>query len=929
MSDATAFTTLRDGMAAGFSLGELERLCEDAGVRPDHLRHATAPELAAALLAWAAPRPDRRADLIARLRALRPAVDWPDDYALPEGGLPDAGAAGTTIIGDVVGGDKVMGDKVGGDKITQVQWTPPPPYDPPAPPAPGELPDPGPLPPGHRMTFGRNPLFTGRERELIELAAILLPTDDGRQTTDETAVVRGPSAVVSSGIGGVGKTQLAVEFAWRYGRFFHGVHWVSMENPDAVAAEIALCGSAMGLRPDFDGLPVEAQARLTLDKWAGPEARLIVFDNCEEPGLLAQWRPKGGGARLLVTSRNAVWPRSAGVVHAPLDALPTDQAVALLAQYHTPATADEAAELAEIAAELGGLPLALHLAGSYLESYAGDPKGTPAALLAELRDPELMLRGAALTGRGAADSPTDHDPHLANTFLLSMDALERRAPNVGLAMALLACAACLAPGEPFPAALLRRTIDEGIDSLDVSDALRALEQVGLLERAGSAAEAAIPGDPYRLHRLIARFVVGELAGGGAKDGDETEGEGLMAAARAEVERAVNDLAYEQLIAGDPRALREWDIHLRHVTDSAFEREDETAATLCSNLGYYLRMSGDLAGARPYYERALAVREHVLGPDHPQTASAVNNMGYLLRAMGDLAGARLYYERALGIREHVLGPEHPDTATSLNNMGYLLDSMGDLAGARPYYERALAIRERVLGPEHPDTAGSLNNLGALLDSMGDLAGARPYYERALAVRERVLGPEHPATAQSLNNMGYLLQAMGDLPAARPYYERALAVRERVLGPDHPDTARSLNNMGYLLDSMGDLAAARPYYERALGIREHVLGPEHPDTALSLNNMGYLLQAMGDLAEARPYFERALAVRERVLGPEHPDTASSLSNMGVLCYYEGNLPAAADLMRRALAIREKVLGPDHPDTRGSREGLAVIEEALRRS
>ncbi len=121
-------------------------------------------------------------------------------------------------------------------------------------------------------------------------------------------------------------------------------------------------------------------------------------------------------------------------------------------------------------------------------------------------------------------------------------------------------------------------------------------------------------------------------------------------------------------------------------------------------------------------------------------------------MGNLAEARPYYERALAIREKALGPDHPDTATSLNNLGYLLQAMGNLAEARPYYERALAINEKALGPDHPDTATSLNNLGALLDSMGNLAEARPYYERALAIREKALGPDHPDTATSLNNLG---------------------------------------------------------------------------------------------------------------------------------------------------------------------------------
>ncbi len=722
----------------------------------------------------------------------------------------------------------------------------------------------------------------------------------------------------------MGKTQLAVEFAYRYGRFFPmRPLGQRRESPDAVDAAVAGCGLRMGgLHPTFGDLTLPEQVALTERAWAGPEARLIILDNCEEPALLARWRPKGGGARVLVTSRRAVWPAEYGAAVRPLETLPRAQALALLEKYldrHAfNLDSHRRGDTVAICAELGDLPLALHLAGSYLESYAGDPAGTPEALLAQLRDPALMLQSAALTGRGTADSPTTRTARRQRTFLLSRRRLAATTHDGGrLATALLARAACFAPGEPIPAGLLRATVDEAIDSLDVTDGLRALEGVGLLEAAGERASldgdgeggdvpagTSLPAAPA--DRPVRRRGAGRGDGRGAGGGG---GDGSLLASATEQSR------------GTRGVLREVEIHLRHVVDGAFDREDNQAANLCNEMGYYLDMSGDLPAARPYYERALAIRERVLGPEHPDTARSLNNLGYLLQAMGDLAAARPYYERALAIRERVLGPEHPDTAQSLNNMGALLQAMGDLPAARPYYERALAVWERVLGPEHPATALSLNNLGALLQAMGDLAAARPYYERALAVRERVLGPEHPDTAQSLNNLGYLLQAMGDLAAARPYYERALAIRERVLGPEHPDTATSLNNLGALLD-MGDLAAARPYYERALAIRERVLGPEHPDTATSLNNMGVLLDSMGDLAAARPYYERALAVRERVLGPEHPDTATSLNNLGGLLQAMGDLPAARPYYERALAVRERVLGPEHPDTAISLNNLGLL-------
>jgi tetratricopeptide (TPR) repeat protein len=260
-------------------------------------------------------------------------------------------------------------------------------------------------------------------------------------------------------------------------------------------------------------------------------------------------------------------------------------------------------------------------------------------------------------------------------------------------------------------------------------------------------------------------------------------------------------------------------------------------------------------------------------DQLQLAAFDATTGALLQDMGDLPGARPYFERALAIFERVLGPDHPDTGMSYGNLAGVFEGTGDYLSALPLREKAIKVHEKVFGEAHPITATSFNNMGALLRAMGDLPAARPYLERALAICERVLGPDHPDTAQSLNNMGFLLQAMGDLPAARPYYERALAICERVLGPDHPDTAGSLNNMGYLLDAMDEDEAGLEYYLKALGIQERVLGPDHPDTAQSLHNTGALLVEMGRIDEGRPLLERSLAIRIARLGENHPDTRST--------------------------------------------------------
>jgi tetratricopeptide (TPR) repeat protein len=753
----------------------------------------------------------------------------------------------------------------------------------------GEIPARGPLPAGSRMPFAANPLFVGREEDLRTLAR--------RLRAGDTSAVGEVEIAAASGLGGIGKTQLASEFVHRYGRYFEGgVFWMSFADPAAVPSEVASCGRSLDLHPSYDSLAIDEQTRLVEEAWTGSIPRLLIFDNCEDEALLRRWRPRFGGARVLVTSRRARWDRALGIKAVALPTLPRERSVELLRRFRP--DADDVV-LSRIAAELGDLPLALHLAGSFLDRFSQAFFGQPTAYLESLQKGGL-LEHPSLQGKFSEALPTEHEVHVGRTFALSIERLNSEDGADALALALLARAAFFAPGEAIPRDLLLKTMaleDDEKVSFQVEDALGRLVALGLLE--SGAAGALV------MHRLVAEF---------ARDSGEE--------VRNAVEKGLLAEAKRLNKAGIPGPLLAWQPHLRAITESAQSREDTIAAVLCNMLGYHLRMIGDYPGARPYYERALAIWEKVLGAEHRDTTTSLNNLGVLLQSQGDLAGARPYYERALEIWERVLGVEHPDTATSLNNLGGLLDSQGDFAGARPYYERALEIREKVLGAEHPNTATSLNNLGGLLQSRGDFAGTRLYYERALEIREKVLGAEHPDTAQSLNNIGFLLQSQGDLAGAHLYLERALTIHEKVLGAEHPDTATSLNNLGGLLDSQGDFAGARLYYEWALSIREKVLGAEHPDTALSLNNLGGLLQSRGDFAAARPYLERALSIREKVLGAEHPDTAQSLNNLGFLLQSQGDLAGARPYLERALAINEKVLSAEHPDTATSLNNLGFL-------
>jgi tetratricopeptide (TPR) repeat protein len=756
-----------------------------------------------------------------------------------------------------------------------------------------------PLPAGSRMPMARNPLFVGRADDLRKLVEAL--------QVGSTAAIGQVASV--TGLGGLGKTQLAVEFVYRYGQLFTGgVFWLSFADPESVRTEIAQCGGPKHLNLwSIQGAPdIDTQVDTITRIFAGPEPRLLVFDNCEDEKLLAEWRPKTGGSRVLATSRRSTFSAHLGVRTLPLDVLPRAESLALLRvlAHEQPFEAADEATLDAICAELGDLPLALHLAGSFLARYRSAV--TPAAYLAQLRSPAL-LDHPSLQGHGAGSSPTGHVQHVGKTFALSWDRLDPAHTVDALARDLLQRAACLAPGEPIPEELLLATLGKPEAALDVTlaraDALRRLLDLGLLEKPD-------PGT-YRIHLLVTHFAQ-------RTNGDHT-------AARAAVEQTLLYAANRVNDSGFPARLLPWQPHLRAVTDAARMREDELAASLCNALGYHLHAIGDYLAARPYWDRARALHEKLLGPEHPNTAASLNNLAGLLQRQGALDEARPLHERAFAIREKQLGPEHPDTAISLNNLAGLLQAQGALDEARPLFERALAIREKQRGPEHPDTAISLNNLAGVLRAQGAITEARSLHERALAINEKQLGPEHPDTALSLTNLAFLLQTQEALDEARPLLERALAIHEKQLGPGHPHTAWSLNNLGGLFHEQGALAEARPLFERALAIHTKQLGPEHPLTVGSLNNLARLLHDQGALAEARPLYERALAIREKQLGLEHPDTVWTLSHLAALLKAQGALAEARPLYERALATCEKQLGPEHPDTATSMNNLAGLLQA----
>jgi len=674
---------------------------------------------------------------------------------------------------------------------------------------PGEA-APGPPGPAPRFPGGmprlvgaplRNYAFTGRAEVLEELRRRL---------------ASGPVAVVAvQGLGGVGKSQVALEYAHRMcdaGRY-ELAGWVRADSPVTVAEDLAAMAPLLGIDADR---PIGELAAAVVAALGARRDWLVVFDNAQAPGDLAGMLP-GGGGHVLITSRNRQWGR----VAAQLDLAEFTRAESV-AFVGMRSGREEPKAAAELAAELGDLPLALAQAAAYIDTRAV----TVVGYLDLYRDPVLARR---LRDEGLESE--EYPASVARTWLLSLEQLSRERPA---AVELLRLCAFLDPDDIDLELLAAGAVEAGeVLAVALRDPLERAETAGALARASLVT---VPAQGrLRVHRLVQAVTRDQL------DDDQAavwarQALGLVSA----------------VFPGGPDDHSVWPVcaslapHVESVVGHAEGYPDLAVqrGSLLDGLGIYLLKSAQFGTARTVFERALAIKEVAHGPNHPDMAGTLTNLGVVQRHLGELPAARVTLERALAIFEAAYGPNHPDIAGTLTNLGVVQLLLGELPAARVTLERALAIKETAYGPNHPQVAITLTNLGIVQRHLGELPAARVTLERALAAKETAYGPSHPDVAVTLANLGWVQCELGELPAARVTLERALAISEAAYGSDYPDVARVLAILGWVQQKLGELPAARVTLERALPIFEAAYGPDHPDVARVLAVLGRVRQQLDD-------------------------------------------------------------------------------------
>ena len=814
------------------------------------------------------------------------------------------------------------------------------------------------LPHGSIIPLRRNRHFVGRKQQLKKVAENLKADD--AITTSEVPVV------AISGLGGVGKTQLASEFVHRYGQYFHGVYWLSFANPDGIPAEIASCGGTRGmnLRLNFHTLPLDEQVQAVRSEWQNELPRVLVFDNCGDENLLNQWLPSSGGCRVLVTSRRGSWDPALGVFDLPLDVLDRQESVELLRKYRTDLRADNP-HLHTIAEELGDLPLALDLAGRYLYKYRHEVE--PVQYLEEIRRPELVDHPSLQQARGV--SPTRHDMNVWRTFAVSYRRLDADDEMDRTAVRLLVRAAHLAPGTPIPNDLLAWTLEPSNEdpprpTTTVRDALDRLTDLGLFENLG--------GEACRIHRLVAAFALVEVPDDGA---------------RQTVEEACARAALWASREGQPVRQEALLPHLRFVTDSAKGRVDGIAASCCNVLSVILKDLGAHDEALPYAERAWEISVERYGPEERITLQRRSNIAVMFRGKKELDEAKPIYQEVLEAQKRTLEPDDPDIAATLNNLGALSRDEDLHHETLSRYRSALRIREAVwerTGPDDPDrrentyeVAESHGNMGALLMDLGRYREAEPHLMSALEILTGEFGPDHERNASNLILIGQVLRAEenylmaaarlrsalavyenvsvstppvavsalanlgavlakwaehdGALPApqraqfledSRGWLGAALNGSEQVYGAGHPMTGGILRALAGVCDAQGHSEESRRYRERAEANRRANFDAEDADDN-SLNRHGTSLMDDGLYDEAHAYLECALRTREGTPGERQFDISTSLLKLGVLFQLQGRDEEARSHLERARDIRVSICGEDHPATELLKENVALLD------
>lgn len=653
--------------------------------------------------------------------------------------------------------------------------------------------------PPRYLPVERNRLFASREDTLLRLHDAFLSQGS-----------RMGSTVALCGLGGIGKTQIAIEYAYRYQADYSAVFWVRADTTDRLLTDYIAIAERIYMPERFS--QNQEQIIEAVKNWLATHAGwLLILDGVTDFESVRTYLPHTSSGNILLTMRRQPDDSSA-IISIDVEPFQTDDGTLLLLRragiIHfdsllTGASPTDRRTAREIVQALDGLPLALDQAGAYIQETGCGLDG----YLKQYQENSEKL----LSRRGYSSS---HPEPISTTLSLSFTYVQQESPA---AAELLRLCAFLAPdGIPLEMLVqseveLGQILESSLETqTDLQILLKKLEKFSLVRRN-------MKENTLSLHRLVQTVL-------------KEKGRMDMMTQRQWAERAI-----ELVNSAFPEEVRfeTWATCLRYLPQALacavlvdqYHIDSLAAAQLLDRTGRYLRdRVPSYARTEGILKSALAIREQKLGPEHPYTTATLNTLASLYNAQSRFTEAEPLLTRAIAIREQKLGPEHPEVATNLNELALIYLAQSRYTEAEPMFLRALSIRESRLATQPLDVAASLNGLADLYHAQNRDKEAEPLSQRALSIRENTLGTEHPLVATSLNNLAALYLKQGKYALAAESFQRALTIRKRVLGEQHQDVAVVQHNLAGVYAQQGKFDEARRYYEQALATYEKAVGAD---------------------------------------------------------------------------------------------------------
>ncbi len=736
------------------------------------------------------------------------------------------------------------------------------------------------------IPYLRNPFFTGREEIFSQLRDKLIDVS-------ATNLIQ-PLAI--TGLGGIGKTQIAIEYTYRYRKEYRDILWISATSLETLITDFLALATLLHL-PEKNEQDQNIII-IAVKRWfAIHNDWLLIMDNVNDLDILQNFlpSPENLNSHILLTTRAFATSRIATSIL--IKKMTQEEGTSLLLRRAGVLTPDvsltrvtevEWDRARAIYTQLDGLPLALDQAGAYIEETA--------CTLSDYLDLYQTQRIALLRERG--NFPFDHPESVATTFSLAFQRVE--ISNSHSAEILRLCtflSADAIPEEIFTdyAPKLDPELQPIVaNQIELNRVIKLLLNFSLILRNSDTKTLTI-------HSLVQAVLKDEME---------------QQMQRQWAERAVRFVSRSFPFA-NPQTREACQRFLPHayVCEKLIEQwqvERIEAAGLLYRMGRYLEQRAQYQQAELLYQKALAICEKVKEPEGHNdnknrdsgAANILSGLADVYQEQGKYAQAAQIYERVLNILKDILGSENTLVAISLKNLANVYHYQGNYVLAEKLFIQALKIQEKALGNMHHEVGVILNDLALLYQDQGKYLAAETFYKRALQTKEQE--PESISLSSNLSNLANLYATQGRYTEAEPLSQRALAICEKIQGPEHPDVALRSNNLAGIYCHQGKYGEAEALFLQALAIYEQILGLDHPLIANTLNNLSALYNDQGNYSRAEPLLKRALDINERAFGPSHPRVAVTLSLLAQFYQMQHKYDQAKPLYNQAIAIWEQTLG-----------------------